>query len=308
MKIACGVIRDLLPLYAEKMTGEESNALIREHLAECKDCSDYLEKLQNPIDNGITMTSSNENSLKLVREGIRSRKVTAVLFSALLVFVVMLTAFSHIVKPDYVSYQNSGITVVESGNGNVYAQFSDSVTSCKVIKSVNETNQSVVEIEAWTSLWDKILGKTTPSVLISSKTDQTDIAYYCDLSTENDNVTVIYGTDAEENFTVLPRLVLGYYFIAALIAAVIIGLACIIFRKNKKVSRICRFLFAAPLSYMLGHLIITTGFVSFSATNDFIMNCIAALAIYGVLIFGTSLLRQHKQDMIAEQKDEYNSK
>ena len=112
MKIACGVIRDLLPLYAEKMTGAESDVLIREHLAECKDCSDYLEKLQNPIDNDITMTSSsNENSLKLVRKGIRSRKVTAVLFSALLVFVVMLIAFSHIIRPDFISYQNSRITV-----------------------------------------------------------------------------------------------------------------------------------------------------------------------------------------------------
>ena len=305
MKIACGVIRDLLPLYAEKMTGAESDVLIREHLAECKDCSDYLEKLQNPIDNHITMTaSSNENSLKLVRKGIRSRKVTAVLFSVLLVFVVMLTAFSHIIRPDYISYQNSGIIVAESENGDVYAQFSDSVTSCKVMKSVNEDNQSVVEIEAWTSLWDKILGKTTPSVLISSKTDKTDIAYYCDLSSRENNMMVIYGTDAQESIVVLPRLVLGYYFIAAFVAAAIIGLAWIIFRKDKKANRICGYLFAAPLSYMLGHLMITTRFASFSTTSDFIMNCIAALAIYGVLVFGTSLLRQYKQDMITEQEEE----
>ena len=301
MKIACGVIRDLLPLYAEKMTGEESNALILEHLGGCKDCSEYLEKLQYPICNDASMAfTSNDNSLKLVRKGIRNRKVTAVLFSALLVFVVMLTAFSRMVRPDYVPYGSSGITVVESENGDVYAQFSGSVTSCKLTRSVNEYDQSVVEIEAWTSLWDKTLGKTAPSVLISSNADKTDIAYYYDLSTEDNNVTVIYGTDAEESFIVLPRLVLGYYFFAALIAAVIAGLACIIFRKRKRANRICRYLFAAPLSYMLAHLIITTGFVSFSATNDIIMNCIAALAIYGVLIFGATLLRQHRQDMIAE--------
>lgn len=303
MKIACGVIRDLLPLYAEKMTGEESDSLIREHLAECEDCSNYLKKLQNPINDDSQVTSSNENSLKLIREGIRNRKVTAVLFTALLVFVVMLTAFSRIVQPNYVSYQNSGITIVESEKGNVYAQFSDSVTSCKVERSVNEANQSVVEIEAWTSLWDKILGKTTPSVLISSKNEKTDVAYYCDLSTENDNVKVVYGINAEGNFIILPRLVLGYYFIAVLIATVIIGLACIIFRKNQKISCFCNYLFAAPLSYLLAHLIITTRFVSFSATSEFILNCIAALAIYGVLICGSSLLRQHKQDMIIEQKE-----
>ena len=89
-------------------------------------------------------------------------------------------------------------------------------------------------------------------------TDKTDIAYYCDLSSKEDNMTVIYGTDAEESIVVLPRLVLGYYFIAAFVVAAIIGLAWIIFRKNKKANRICRYLFAAPLSYMLGHLMITT--------------------------------------------------
>ena len=32
MKLSCSVIRDLLPLYAEGMTGAESNALVQEHL------------------------------------------------------------------------------------------------------------------------------------------------------------------------------------------------------------------------------------------------------------------------------------
>lgn len=300
MKTACGIIRDLLPLYAENMTGEESGELIREHVAECRDCSDYLEKLQNPICGGNPAASSSEGSLKLVRMDIRRRKVTAVLFSASLVFVVMLAAFSHMVRPDYVSYPDSGITVVESGNGNVYAQFSDSVTSCRVIRSVNEAGQSVVELEAWTSLWDRFFGKTTPSVLISSESEKTDVAYYCDLSTENDNAAVIYGASAGGGLSLLPRLVLGYYFMLAFAAAAVLGLARIIFRKNKKASRIFGYLFAAPLSYLLGHLITTTSFVSFSAANDFIFNCAAALAIYGVLISGSSLLRQHKQDKIGK--------
>jgi hypothetical protein len=299
MKTACGVIRDLLPLYAEKMTGEESDALIREHLAECRDCSEYLEKLQNPLnDDRRTEPSETENSLKLIRSGIRSRKRASVLFTALLVFVVMLTAFSHVVKPAYVSYENSGITVSESGNGDVYAHFADGVTSCRVIRSENGENQPTAEIEAWTSLWDKMLGKTTPSVLISSKSDPVELAYYCDLSAEGGNVTVVYGTDTAENRSVLPRLILGYYFAAALIAAAVLGLACILFRKDEKKSRICGYLLAAPLSYLLAHLLVTTTFVSFSATSDFILNCAAALAVYGVMITGNCLLRQHKKDVL----------
>ena len=32
MKLSCNVIRDLLPLYAENLNSEESNALVDEHL------------------------------------------------------------------------------------------------------------------------------------------------------------------------------------------------------------------------------------------------------------------------------------
>ena len=38
MKLSCGVIRDLLPLYAENLAGEESRQLVEEHLADCEAC------------------------------------------------------------------------------------------------------------------------------------------------------------------------------------------------------------------------------------------------------------------------------
>lgn len=298
MKTPCGVIRDLLPLYAENLTGEESAALVREHLAECEECSRYLKKLQKPVEDTAAVPSSNLNALKLVRKGIRKRKATAVWFSGLLVFLIMLTVFSHTVRPDYISYDNSGITVTQSENGDVYAHFADGVTSCSVEKKVDGANRPAVEIEAWTSLWDKLLGKTTPSVLLSSSDDKIEIAYYCDLSTESGNMTAVYGKTADEGGIVLPRLVLGYYFTLALAAAALLGLIVLLVRKNKEARRICGYLLAAPVSYVLSHLLLTTRFVSFWATGDFIFNCIGALAVYGVLVFGASLLSQRRQDRI----------
>ena len=38
MKIPCAMIRDLLPLYAEKMVEQETENLVNEHLAECSEC------------------------------------------------------------------------------------------------------------------------------------------------------------------------------------------------------------------------------------------------------------------------------
>ncbi len=296
MNLSCGVVRDLLPLYAENLTTEETNALMREHLAACEACSAELKKLQQPMAAPTAAPSSGDNALKLVRKGIRARRVTAVLFAALLVFVAMLTVFSRMVRPQYISYRDSGVAVVISENGDVTARFSGDVTSCKVTKSVDEAQRTVVEVEAWTSLWDRMLGKTTPSVLLSSNAEKADVVYYCDLSTEHDNMTVLYGTAPDGGSAVLPQLVLGMYFVLALAAAVVLGLLWLLLRKNKTASRILGYLFAAPLSYVLGHLLMTTEFVSFSATSDFITNCIAALALYGVLVLGMRLILQHKQD------------
>ena len=45
MKINCNVIRDLLPLYADKMCSEESKELVEGHLTDCKDCSALLQQM-----------------------------------------------------------------------------------------------------------------------------------------------------------------------------------------------------------------------------------------------------------------------
>ena len=48
MKINCDIIRDLLPLYAEHITSEATNALVEEHLTECEACRAELEQMEQP--------------------------------------------------------------------------------------------------------------------------------------------------------------------------------------------------------------------------------------------------------------------
>lgn len=51
MRLPCEVIRDLLPLYYDKVCSKESSLLIEEHLAECPQCTDELQKLKMNIEN-----------------------------------------------------------------------------------------------------------------------------------------------------------------------------------------------------------------------------------------------------------------
>ena len=46
MKKNCEVVKDLLPLYLDKVCSKESSTLVEEHLQTCKECQNYLEGLK----------------------------------------------------------------------------------------------------------------------------------------------------------------------------------------------------------------------------------------------------------------------
>ena len=41
----CEIIRDLIPLYLDKVCSEDSRKLVEEHLAECSECRKYMKEL-----------------------------------------------------------------------------------------------------------------------------------------------------------------------------------------------------------------------------------------------------------------------
>lgn len=45
----CKIIEDLLPLYIEELTGEETSCFVREHLAECESCRGMYERMTAPV-------------------------------------------------------------------------------------------------------------------------------------------------------------------------------------------------------------------------------------------------------------------
>ena len=46
VKLPCSVVRDLLPLYAEKMIETETQELVDEHLADCPECRAKLSGIE----------------------------------------------------------------------------------------------------------------------------------------------------------------------------------------------------------------------------------------------------------------------
>ncbi len=296
MKISCNVIQDLLPLYIDKITSKESNQLIEEHLSECEKCKQELELLNSKEPTPL-IKSEELIPLKMMKNNIYNRKRKAVILISMIVFLVMFAIFSYLTKPIYSTYEKSGIMVNKNEKYEMYANFTGDITAYKIDRYVSENGKNVVEIEAWTSIWDKILGKSTPSILVASSETAVDTVYYCE-NTEGDNMKIVYGENPYPNggIVVLTRLVLGYYFGLAFILTLLIGMIWFFVRKDRLMDRICKFLFFIPLSYVISAILLQNRSVTFSAPRDFIMNIIAAIAIYGICILGLASYRQYKED------------
>ena len=295
MKTECCLVKDLLPLYAENMVSDGTAALVEQHLNECADCAAEAERLRQPE---AVLPASNTPKdeaapLKRVKKELIKRRIAAAVLAAAIVFVAAFAVFSFITRPNYVPFEKSGAEVNISADGVMSVSFSERVTSYRFNGYKDaEDGAFVVEIAAWSSVWDKILGKQARDLLLTDRSGiSPDRVFYMDATRRDDNLLTIYGEAPEGGATALPRLFLGAYFIAALALAAILGILLFVFRRREKAARILTFALFAPVSYLAAHLVLLQGFISYSAARDFVMLCIAAAGVYAALAAGYAVRR-----------------
>ena len=80
----CAMIRDLLPLYAEGLTGEETNRYIEAHLTTCAACAGELERLRTPIEQPEPRAADWKRAMQKNRSRSRRKLLLAVLAALLL--------------------------------------------------------------------------------------------------------------------------------------------------------------------------------------------------------------------------------
>lgn len=79
MKLECDVIRDLLPLYAEKLASPASSALVEQHLAACPACRAELERMEKPV--SVQPEPQPDAPLKNIRSSLNRRRLRTMLCS-----------------------------------------------------------------------------------------------------------------------------------------------------------------------------------------------------------------------------------
>ena len=112
MKITCNVIQDLLPSYADGTLSEDSQALVDEHLASCKECKSILEELKKTEDQYAVPRRDDAENLKKFRKKLKIRKVlTAAVSAAVTLFVVGAVWWQWYTDEHYITREESGMYV-----------------------------------------------------------------------------------------------------------------------------------------------------------------------------------------------------
>lgn len=124
----CKIVQDLLPNYIEKLTNEESNNFIQEHLKECKECKRILEDMQKDLsvdtkENEITKV----NYIKKYNRKLKSLKIILLIILAIFLIrtgrnmIIMAElankANEHISSKNYrkisTSYQGDTLSIID---------------------------------------------------------------------------------------------------------------------------------------------------------------------------------------------------
>lgn len=62
-KLQCNIVNDLLPLYMDDLTSEETNSFIKKHLEECQNCQNEYRTFKAELSN-----SANRNNAAKMQE------------------------------------------------------------------------------------------------------------------------------------------------------------------------------------------------------------------------------------------------
>ena len=127
----CKIIQDLLPNYIEKLTNEETNYFVDEHLKECNECQQVLENMEKDLK--ANSSKRDDREVKYMKKFSSKMKLLKFIILALIIIYIIIvgrrtfimTSLSekskeHQLYNNYYaklySYQGNALTITESYN------------------------------------------------------------------------------------------------------------------------------------------------------------------------------------------------
>lgn len=313
MKKECSVVRDLLPLYAEDMVSAETGEFVKEHLDGCTECrTEYEQMKQSQAAEEQQKRENNKKEadgladvapLVSIQRKLQRQKVKTVLCTGLFLVALFVSAFALLSIPVYFSYEEELFTIKDNGGESITIVFDERVTDYLLVTDAYNCpeegmNQDVrcYQISAWYSLWSKWFSKRgEQSVTIQKGADKEFSVYYT--SNDGREDVCVYGEPITSGGVItLPRLVLGYYFVLAVVCAAVLLVIWFFVRRKAKGRAVIETILYYPISYCIAHIVIAGHRPSiYAAQRDFLFIVFVSILIYGGMLLARNIYRERKE-------------
>ena len=318
MKNECSIVRDLLPLYVENMVSAETGEFVEEHLEGCETCRkecngmkrSKMQEEGRKAMNGKEDVSAGEKAavddvapLVTIQRKLRKQKMKTVLCTGLFLVALFVSAFACLSIPVYFPYEADLFTIKDNGDASITITFDERVTDYRcVTDAYNCPEEGIAEgmrtyqIEAWSSLWSKWFSKgSAQSVTLQKGVDEEISVYYT--SNDGHEDVCIYGEPLTSGGVItLPRLVLRYYFLLAVMSAIVLFIVWLFVRRKAKGKAVIETILFYPISYCIAHVIIAGHRPStYAAQRDFMFIVFLSILIYGGVLLARSIYRERKE-------------
>lgn len=114
MKISCNIIRDILPLYAEDMVGDDTKKLVDDHLGECEACTKELAGLKEKRAIPVSVDTA---PMEHIRRTIRKRQILTTVCVILTIASLIWSGMVFMTAPIYLPAEKAieGVELREDG-------------------------------------------------------------------------------------------------------------------------------------------------------------------------------------------------
>lgn len=296
MNLPCNMIRDLLPLYAEHMVSQESDQLVAEHLSHCPACQKLLKSMQSTLNLPETQAPA---PMQKWRAKLKRKRLQLILLTAVLACAAAALLFSYFTAPRYLPYSNELLTVSKMEDGAVLISFREPAMHYSVNTSYSvDGSLQIYHISAWNTLWDEFVPGASPQNALLRSTSGKAISIYYSENRSTEEI-LLYGPNPNPDGGVqtLPRLALHYYFLIAGAAALLLAALLLLFWRKKQLRGVLGRLLPAPLSYLLGQLLVK-GFHMESYALIYDLSCILLVSVlfYLAWLLGLHLYHTAKKN------------
>ena len=305
MKNECSIVRDILPLYAEKMVSNDTAEFVEGHLENCPVCRAELEKLREPVEvQAEPRTDMDAAPLKRLKKALLIKKMQTILCTAAVLLALVLSVIAFLTAPKYFAYSPELVTVTKTEGGHIVLSFDEKITNYTLQRIITgkDIKEAVYYLEVWATPWDRLTGRHgVQNALVWETADLPVYIFFQQNYALNDvdmDSVCIYGNLSRLNggWVSLPGLSLGYWLLFNIALFLILGCVWFILRRKEHIRRCIERAILLPVAYGLGHLCVL-GFrtASYSQWRDFQLIFAIGVLFYCAMLLALSILCKRKE-------------